>query len=343
MDNFFKEMISGQQQLDEKIRNSRFYRKVKTDKKMKTNRIKQDGSKVEITLNQREYYSQSDIVAFNLESYSKLIPDHDGYKTIINTYFIRFWGPVFDWKEKSKGDEKRIRRSAGMVAYTYIVLKSYCWGKDYTWISLQTLADNLSVKKNAVRRYLEELEEEGFIIRFWRESEIDGNIEEESMLIKVRQTIPFLTKEKLELLPDNLKKEHDNFLKYIRLESEKEFHDSYNYTKVYEELRHKAIEVKEPERDNLTPFKQLFEQITDKDRMIWNRIKERLKYYMAESSIRHWFTGAILHHRDRVITIYVKDDYFKQHIEDNFMQILYTVMNDLMIEADQIVIENYES
>lgn len=341
MDNFFSEKMNEQQRLDEKIRGSRFYRKVKTDMKMKTNRVKQDGSKVEITLNQREYYSENDIASFNLESYSKLIPDHDGYKTITSTYFLRFWGPVFDWKPKQKG--KIVRRSAGMIAYTYIILKSYCWGKDYCWISLQTLADNLTVSKNAVRGYLEQLEEEGFIIRFWRESDTNGNVEEESMLIKVRQTVPFLTKEKLELLPDNLKKEHSDFLKYIRLESEREFEEAYHYTEVYEELRNKTIGVKTPERNEKTPHQRLLEEQTDRDKTSWNIMKERLKNYIAENTIHHWFDDAIAHFRDNTLTIYVKDDFYKDHIENKLIKYLYAAMNDVLIKADSIIIATYES
>lgn len=341
MDNFFKDKLDKQEELDEKIRSSRFYRKVKTDTKMPTNRYKNDGSKVELTLNQKEYYSQKDIASFNLESYSKLIPDHDGYKVITSTYFVRFWGPVFDYKPKEKG--KIVRRSGGIIAYTYIILKSYCWGKDYCWISLKTLADNLTVSKNAARGYLEELEKEGFIIRFWRESENNGQVEEESMLIKVRQTIPFLTKEKLDLLPEKLKEEHDDFLKYIRLESEREFEDVYNYTEVYEELRNKTLEVRLPEVKGKTPYDLLIARTTDKDRKTWEVMKKRLKNYISEEVIKRWFEEGIALIREGVLTIYLPSDWEKDHIEQNYKATLYTVMTDILVPADEVVLKTYES
>jgi DNA-binding Lrp family transcriptional regulator len=346
VDSFFQDMLDEKEQLDEKIRNSRFYRKVKTNTKMATNRYKTDGSKIEITLNQKEYYSQKDIAGFNLESYSKLIPDHDGYKVITSTYFVRFWGPVFDYKPKpqTKPNEKKkiVRRSGGIIAYTYIILKSYCWGKDYCWISLQTLADNLTVSKNAVRGYLEQLEEEGFIIRFWRESDKNGNVEEESMLIKVRQTIPFLTKAKLDFLPDTLKKEHDDFLRYIRLESEKEFEDAYNYTEVYENLRNKKLEVKAP-GNGMTPYELLISKQSEKDKMTWNVMKERMKHYVKDDSIKQWFGDGIALLRDDTLIVYVGSEWKKENIENKYQRTLYSVMQDILVPAKKIKIETYES
>lgn len=339
MDSFLQTKLQEQEQLDEKVRNSRFYRKVKTDQKMATSRYGQDGKKIEITLNQREYYSQQDIARFNLESYSKLIPDHDGYRVITSTYFVRFWGPVFDYKPKVKG--KVVRRSGGIVAYTYIVLKSYCWGKDYCWISIQTLADNLTVSKNAVRGYLEQLEEEGFIIRFWRES-TKGTAEDESILIKVRQTIPFLSKEKLDLLPDGLKKEHNDFLNYIRVESEREFEQAYNYTEVYESLREQKVGTKEPV-STLTPYERLMRKSTEKDHLTWSMMKERMKKHIDESSINHWFDDTLVIVDDRILRLYVKTEWQRERIEERFRPTIEKVVDELVVPTDVIKIETYES
>jgi transcription initiation factor IIE alpha subunit len=334
VDNFFEE----KQELDKRIKDSRFYRKIKINAKIETSRLKQDGTKVQISQNQKEYYSQKDIATFNLESYSKLIPEHEGYKVITSTYFVRFWGPVFDYKPKEKG--KNIRRTAGMIAYTYIVLKSYCWGKDYCWISLQTLADNLSVAKNSVRAYLEALEEEGFIIRFWRESETNGQIEEESILIKVRQTVPFLTKEKIDMLPKHLKKEHNDFLHSIRRESEYEFEQSYNYTEVYEELRSKIVEIKTPE-EKRTPYEQLMQKVTEKDEMTWKMMQERMKHFIHESSLNHWFDSSIVHVENRTLTIYIGSEFQKEHVEKKYKEILNNVMRELLVPADKVVVSSY--
>lgn len=81
----------------------------------------------------------------------------NGNVTIINNYFIRFWGPVLH------------KKNGGIIAYTFIILRSYCWDKDYTWISLSTLEEQLTVSRPTLKQYLEILEKEGFIIRFWRE------------------------------------------------------------------------------------------------------------------------------------------------------------------------------
>lgn len=340
MENFFDE----EKHLSSKVRSSRFYRNVKTESKREINKLNADGTRVQVSLNQKEYYTEEDIASFQLESYSKLIPDIDGYKLITSTYFVRFWGPVFDWKPKpepdSNGKRKIVRRSGGMIAYTYLILKSYCWGKDHCWISMQTLADNLTVSRNAAISYVEELEKEGFVLRFWREA--DKNGEDESVLIKVRQTVPFLTKEKIDLLPKKLKDEHDSFLRSIRLESEKEFEDSYNYTEVYEELRSKTVEVTLP-ANSMTPYEQLMKKVTEKDKMTWNVMKERMKHYLQQESINQWFGNAIAYvDESRTLHVVTASVYQKEHVENKFKHTLHDVMNDILVPADKIVISTYE-
>jgi DNA-binding Lrp family transcriptional regulator len=317
---------------DPQLKGYRFYRQVPTDKKIETKRKDKNGKPIKITVNQKEYYSIEDIEQLDLKQYSKVLPDMNGHKTIINNYFIRFWAPVLDPKQ----------RSGGNIAFLYITLLSYCYGdRDYVWVSISTLAETINASEETVRKYLKILEEEGFIIRFWREKENEEEkTEQGSMLIKVRRSIPFLTKEKLEKLSPKKKAEHDRFLRSIKLESQFEFEEAYNYIHALEKFREKAVEVKVPEIEetSTTPFdiESVKHMFSKEEQLYWGMVLKRIEQKISKESYEQWFANTMASIQDDRWTIYCPHIFIKEHLEQRYTSFIQETIQELTFDCKQI-------
>lgn len=80
--------------------------------------------------------------------------------TIINDNFLDNWSGVI---------------GVGPTAL-YIALLKYCYGnKTHAWPSVGTLAKNIGVTKNSVRKYREVLIKYGFIEKMYRRKSADGS------------------------------------------------------------------------------------------------------------------------------------------------------------------------
>ncbi|MCY8467307.1 DnaA N-terminal domain-containing protein [Bacillus atrophaeus] len=313
----------------------RFYRLVPSGEK--ETRIR-NGKPVEVSLNQKEYYSEKDVAEFDLEEYSKLLPDMNGNVTIINNYFIRFWGPSFH------------KKMGGIIAYTFIILRSYCWDKDYTWISLSTLEEQLTVSRPTLKQYLDVLEKEGFIIRFWREAKDSKKTEQNTILIKVRRAIPYLTKEKLDKLSDSVKREHQKFLRKVQKESHLEFEQAYNYTTILENFRQKSIEVYKPEAKSSSSSEQsekLYEQMLqefDYDKLInWRMILQRIKGRFKESTFETWFKHTLGEEKDGTWIIYCRSKFERDRIDLKYRNVIQEAIEDLAFPFENLKITLYKS
>lgn len=313
----------------------RFYRLVPTGEK--ETRIR-NGKPVEVSLNQKEYYSEKDVAEFDLEEYSKLLPDMNGNVTIINNYFIRFWGPVLH------------KKNGGIIAYTFIILRSYCWDKDYTWISLSTLEEQLTVSRPTLKQYLEVLEKEGFIIRFWREEKDSKKTEQGTILIKVRRAIPYLTKEKINKLSDNMKREHEKFLRKIEKESRLEFEQAYDYTSVLERFRKKSIEVFKPEAKSSNSSEQqekMYEKMLqefDYDKVLnWRMILQRIKSKFQESTFNTWFKYTLGEEKDGHWIVYCRTEFERDRINSKYKDVIQEAIEDLAFPFENLKITLYKS
>lgn len=314
------------------LKGYRFYRQVPTDKKIETKRRDKNGNPIKITVNQKEYYSIEDIEQLDLGEYSKLLPFMNGHKTIIHNYFIKFWAPVLDPKQ----------RSGGNIAFLYITLLSYCYGdKDYVWVSISTLAETINASEETVRKYLKILEEEGFIIRFWREKENDEEkTEQGSLLIKVRRSIPFLTKEKLEKLSPKKQAEHKQFLRSIKLESRFEFDEAYNYIHALEKFREKAVEVKVPEIEetSTTPFdiKSVKHMFSKEEQLYWGMVLKRIEQKISKESYNQWFANTMASVKNDQWTIYCPHRFIKERLEQHYAPFIKEVIEELTFTCKQM-------
>lgn len=136
----------------------------------------------------------------NLDKLSPAVPlaDTEDF-TIMSNYLVDFWGAII-------GDSP---------ISAYMHLKRYCYGKkDYCYPDLETIAFKMKKSINALKGYLDILEEHGFIVKFLRRDVTDNN-RNVSPLFKIRRTVPIITKEMYDSLPDKLKELHDEYMKNL--------------------------------------------------------------------------------------------------------------------------------
>lgn len=323
----------------------RYYRLVESDvinevtRTVKRNHGKQE-KKVPVKQPKKEYYSEESILRFDLESHAKLLPDMNGNKTIVNNYLMRFWGPSFDPK------------CGGIVSYTYIILLSYCWDKDYTWISLDTLAKQLTCSKPTVRKYLEILERAGFVIRFWREQEDDDRMSG-TILVKVRQTLPLISRAQYNDLPKSLRKEHDRFLRRIKRESKLEFDLSHNYHEVYEQLRNEVISVKNPtgvlkeEIDQLEEYDEEYKSAKKKmsvaEEDSWKKVLDVISEHISKPSFETWFGKSVAYSDENNRWLIMFPNQFAyEWVESKYSSMIYEVMKELDFQCADLQFDIYQ-
>lgn len=323
----------------------RYYRLVESDVVNEVTRKYQrkhgvQEKKVPVRQSKKEYYSEDSILKFDLESHAKLLPDMNGNKTIVNNYLMRFWGPSFDSK------------CGGIVSYTYILLLSYCWDKDYTWISLDTLSKQLTSSRPTVRKYLEILEKAGFIIRFWREQD-DDERKSGTILVKVRQTLPLISRTQYNELPKSLRKEHDRFLRKIKRESKLEFDLSHNYHDVYEQLRNEVISVKNPtgvlkeEIDQLEDYDEEYRSAKKKMTILeedaWKNVLNVISEHISKPSFETWLSKSVAYTDDNhrwLITL--PNQFVCEWVESRYSSMILKVMEEQDLQCVDLQFDVYE-
>ncbi|RKJ68548.1 hypothetical protein D7X33_24300 [Butyricicoccus sp. 1XD8-22] len=174
--------------------------------------VYQPTGKYEVVRSKAEYTRKRPIlerIIINFEDIEKLDLENKGeqvpftHKHVVNTplYLLYYWSPII-------GDR---------ACFLYLQLLTYCREeKDFLWDKLKEIAVRMKTSQNTLNKYLTILEEHNFIIKIHRNNKLDNN-RQTSPIIKVRQSIPILSKELYEQLPDRLKIWHDEFMnKYGR-------------------------------------------------------------------------------------------------------------------------------
>lgn len=139
-------------------------------------------------------------------------------KHVINTplYVLYYWSPII-------GDR---------ACHLYLQLLTYCRDeKDFLWDKLKELEFRCNMSRPTLNKNLDILEKHNFIIRVRRLNKLNNN-KETSPVIKVRQTIPLLSKDLYRKLPKESQEKHDKFMeKYGKRTEMEEFTYSVNETK----------------------------------------------------------------------------------------------------------------
>jgi DNA-binding transcriptional ArsR family regulator len=164
----------------------------------------------------KEYYMKEipfeDFISLNLNGRGKSIPFISNGVINVNRYMFWFWTPIIG------GD--------GVSLYT--LLTEYCDDDtDICYPKVSELADRLGLTRPTVSSKLQMLEENNFIVILNRLNKLANN-KLTSSVYKIRQTIPLLSIEQYNSLPEYLKIKHDKFMDKYGKESKMDFltHDS---------------------------------------------------------------------------------------------------------------------
>lgn len=141
--------------------------------------------------------SFDELMNLNLDSYGVAVPTLETEDfTIVSNYLMDFWGAIM----------------GNCAVDTYLHLKRHAYGKkDYCYVDIDLIALKMKRSKNTVKKYLDQLEEYGFIAIFHRMDKEDRG-RDVSPLFKIRRYIPMITKDMYDSLNPKLQKLHDSFM-----------------------------------------------------------------------------------------------------------------------------------
>jgi DNA-binding transcriptional regulator YhcF (GntR family) len=160
-----------------------------------TYKVRLKGTEDWATVNKDQFNSLS------LEDGARM-PEMQGNKVITTNYFNTYWGRIMG--------ARNFR--------VFMVLSQFAYGnKDFSYPSLQTLADICDMSPNTVKTAIKELEELGFVIQV---QVLDENEENQNNIYIIRKTTPFLSIEQFQSLPKRMQDSHKKYIANIE-ESER--------------------------------------------------------------------------------------------------------------------------
>ncbi|MCR6791558.1 hypothetical protein BACERE00193_04083 [Bacillus paranthracis] len=185
-----------------------YYRLITTEKIKQVERIK--NGKFESFKKkslERQYITEYEVAAFKFETitHELILPFIDYVqkdKVGFNPYFFTYWRPII-----------------GMKAFRlFIALALRCQEEDdFCFTTVIALAEEQNSCVNTVQAQLEILEKNGFIYRFWVSNKTQ-NCTNEGVLIKVRETLHYLSEEQINQLSKSIRKKHDEYINRIKFD-----------------------------------------------------------------------------------------------------------------------------
>lgn len=300
-----------------------YFRFIDTDEKEPCTRKREKGNgKIEIqayerTVQEKRFYSEEEVRKFSLERLRDPLPKEHGNFTAVDNYFLDFWGAI-------------LGHQATMV---FIHLLRYCYGgKDNCFPDLDTMASKLKMSVPTLRKYLDRLEEYGFIMRFWVLNPDNHNLME-SCLYKVRRTVPMLSQEEIDLLPNELKKEHESYLAELMESHEIMVRETYDTQQAYKEFEERGKRVPSTKTATAEELKIYYEaklngyvnKRKSEDVSLWQQVLSRVSKKVTKSSMETWFTQSfcVTHPKNpNEITIVCKNSFVKEWVETRYKTVL---------------------
>ncbi|MGF2712312.1 helix-turn-helix domain-containing protein [Bacillus cereus] len=185
-----------------------YYRFITTEKIKKVERIR--NGKFESFKKkslERQYIAEYEVAAFKFETITDelILPFIDSVqkdKVGFNQYFVTCWRPII-----------------GPRAFRlFIALAQRCHEvDDFCFTTVNALAEELNSSVNTIQAQLEILEENGFVYRFWVSNKTQ-NWKNEGVLIKVRETLHYLSEKQVNQLPKFQRKKHDEYINRIKFD-----------------------------------------------------------------------------------------------------------------------------
>lgn len=157
-----------------------------------------------------------DIDSLDLEKRGEQVPFV--HKHVINTplYMLYYWSSIM-------GAEP---------CWLYLELLTYCRDdRDFLWDKLKEIEEKMKCTRPTLNKHLQTLEDYNFIIRVRRFNKKNSN-SETTPIIKVRQSVPLLSKDQYRMLSKRNQEQHDKFMeKYGKHSNMEEFHYDAKATK----------------------------------------------------------------------------------------------------------------
>lgn len=185
-----------------------YYRFITTEKIKKVERIR--NGKFESFKKkslERQYIAEHEVAAFKFETITDelILPFIDSVqkdKVGFNQYFVTCWRPII-----------------GPRAFRlFIALAQRCQEvDDFCFTTVNALAEELNSSVNTIQVQLEILEENGFVYRFWVSNKTQ-HCKNEGVLIKVRETLHYLSEKQVNQLPKSCRKKHDEYINSIKFD-----------------------------------------------------------------------------------------------------------------------------
>ena len=172
-----------------------YYRLMTTEKIKKVERIRNGKFESFKKSLERKYIAEHEVAAFKFETITNelILPFTDAVqkdKVGFNQYFVTCWLPIIGWR----------------AFRLFIALAQGCQEvNDFCLLLLMLLAEELNSSVNTIQAQLEILEKNGFIYRFWISNKTQ-NWKNEGVLIKVRETLHYLSEEQVNQLPKSRRK-----------------------------------------------------------------------------------------------------------------------------------------
>ncbi|MED1666969.1 DnaA N-terminal domain-containing protein [Brevibacillus laterosporus] len=309
--------MKKKKQLD--LKQMTYYRIEKTGMKKPVSRIRMvKGKPVEQTYDQevlqRIYYTYQDFQTLRLEKLGINLPiDNKGFTTISN-YFLDFWGAVM----------------GSTATSLYIHLTRYCYGdKDYCFPDLPTIALKMQITTTTLNKYMDILEQNGFIYRFWLQNPEENN-NDCGIIYKVRRTIPILSKELVEKLPKPFQLMHDQYIEQIMEIAHIELASSYDYTNDFEKLREKGklgklpIDLSPAERAMYTKKKitTIMDQRSVADEKLWINVLTYIQQRISINSFKTWYADTFCVVREQELIIYAKNAFHRDWLSSRYRELI---------------------
>lgn len=276
--------------------------------------------------------SYEDIRKYSLDSIGRQAPNpfNEQDFTIMPNYLLKYWSPII-------GSD-----AVSLLMY----LKMYAYGKDYTYMKLTRICKVMNKSPKTVRKYLDILEEFGFIAIFRRLNKKNRK-RETSPYIKMRLTTPLLTSEQVLLLPEFLREEHEEYLEeYNTIVSTFDQVDTLSNRELLEDIVANGSPLHTFERQirNILESENIMEFISktsDIDKATNEKIHNVLEKEVSTPSYRMWFESSMFYIENDALKIVTKSNYERDWIQEKYIEHLKVWLNK-HLEFDTISIISFE-
>ncbi len=299
-----------------------YYRYVRTGKMIPRTRKRGgvDQNYLEAEL-QKVFYEEEYVKAFSLDRFGLPLHSKIGNYTTVENYLLDFWSPII----------------GGEAVYTFILLIRHCYGydedgnkKDFSFPDLETLAEKWGKTIPTVKKYLDILEENYFIYRFWR-SDPSNHHADDSILYKLRTSIPYLSEEQILKLSPRLQTQHDKFIRQImgKFNETVDIVEKYDFSEDFAKIiesgtpqQPRTLTLEEIDRYNKIREEQLRSKITPADEQTWSWILQSIKKRISAPSFDTWFGKSFCMVEGNDLIIFTPTSFVADWLHANYLSFI---------------------